>query len=365
MKRNNHRWIWLMLAAFLLAACNFPGSATPTDPMAEVRTAAAQTVQAMSTQAAPTQTAPTLPSQTPPPTAFASATPNPNLPCNLAEFVSESVPDGSQFFPGSVFVKTWTLRNAGSCVWTTAYQLEYISGNIPDILSLQKLTNGAVAPGQTLVIMLSIMLPQYPGDFRADFRLRDAQGSPFSFKNPEKTFWVAVEVVNTEINLVKNLCSAEWTSGAGQLSCPGKAGTADGFVYTDPSPLLENGAEDDEPALWLSPQNTQNGYIQGVFPAQVIPPGTRFEAVLGCAKNAAACDADFSLLAQAGFETPRLLAAWNETNDGAFRRISYDLSDLTGQNLRLILRVDSRGAAVDDLLHLLVPVFRTSQPADG
>ena len=358
MKPTYHRWIWLMLAGLLLVSCNFPGSATPTDPMAEVRTAAALTVQAMSTQAAPTQTAPALPTLTPPPAASASATPNPDVPCNLAEFVSESVPDGSQFFPGSVFVKSWTLRNAGSCVWTTAYQLEYVSGNIPDILSLQKLTNGAVAPGQTLVIMLSIMLPQEPGDYRADFRLRDAQGNPFSFKNPEKTFWADVEVVNTDINLAENLCAAEWTSGAGKMSCPGKSGTADGFAYTDPKPTLENGAQDDELALWLSPQNTQNGYIQGVFPAQLIPSGARFEAVLGCAKNAAACDADFSLLAQAGLETPRLLAAWNETNDGAFHRISYDLSDLTGQNLRLILRVDSRGSAVDDVLHLLMPVLR-------
>jgi len=66
MKLNNHRWIWLMLAGFLLAACNFPGGATPTDPMAEVRTAAALTVQAMATQAAPTQTAPALPTLTPP-----------------------------------------------------------------------------------------------------------------------------------------------------------------------------------------------------------------------------------------------------------------------------------------------------------
>ncbi len=358
MKPTYHRWFWLMLAGFLLAACNFPGGATPTDPMAEVRTAAALTVQAMSTQAAPTQTAPALPTLTPPPAASASATPNPDLPCNLAEFVSESVPDGSQFFPGSVFVKSWTLRNAGSCVWTTAYQLEYVSGNIPNILSLQKLTNSAVAPGQTLVIMLSIMLPQDPGDYRADFRLRDADGTAFSFKNPEKTFWAAVEVVNTDINLAENLCAAEWTSGAGKMSCPGKSGTVDGFAYTDPKPVLENGAQDDELALWLSPQNTQNGYIQGAFPAQLIPSGARFEAVLGCAKNAAACDADFSLLAQAGLETPRLLAAWNETNDGAFHRISYQLGDLAGQNLRLILRVDSRGSALDDVLHLLMPVLR-------
>ncbi len=357
MKPTYHRWFWLMLAGFLLAACNFPGGATPTDPMAEVRTAAALTVQAMSTQAAPTQTAPALPTLTPPPAASASATPNPDLPCNLAEFVSESVPDGSQFFPGSVFVKSWTLRNAGSCVWTTAYQLEYVSGNIPDILSLQKLTNGAVAPGQTLVIMLSIMLPQEPGDYRADFRLRDADGTAFSFKNPEKTFWAAVEVVNTDINLAENLCAAEWTSGAGKMSCPGKSGTVDGFAYTDPKPPSKT-ARKTMNSRCGSARRTHKMDTFRAYPGSALPSGARFEAVLGCAKNAAACDAEFSLLAQAGLETPRLLAAWNETNDGAFHRISYDLSDLAGQNLRLILRMDSRGSALDDVLHLLMPVLR-------
>ncbi len=114
MKPTYHRWFWLMLAGFLTAACNFPGGATPTDLMAEVRTAAALTVQAMSTQAAPTQTAPALPTLTPPPAASASATPNPDLPCNWPSLCPKDVPDGSQFFPGSVFVKSWTLRNAGA-----------------------------------------------------------------------------------------------------------------------------------------------------------------------------------------------------------------------------------------------------------
>ncbi|HOG77520.1 MAG TPA: NBR1-Ig-like domain-containing protein [Anaerolineaceae bacterium] len=364
MKKSHNRWTWMLLAVLLLTACNLPSTATPVDPMLGVRTAAALTVEAMFTQAVPTQSLTAQPTQTPPAPTPASPTSDPNLPCNLAEFVSESVPDGSQFFPGSVFVKTWTLRNAGSCVWTIDYQLEYVSGNIPDILSLQKLTNSAIAPGQNLTLMLNIAVPFEPGNYRADFRLRDGQGSMFSFKNPEKTFWVAVEVINTSLNLAENLCAADWTSGAGKLNCPGKAGSADGFAYVDASPLLENGSEDDEPAIWLSPQEVQNGYIQGAFPAQRIPEKARFEAVLGCAKSALACDADFSLYVQAGVEVPRLLAAWNETNDGAFRRISYDLTNLAGQNLRLILRVDSRGSAVDDILHLLMPVLRSYQPAD-
>ncbi|MEL7645809.1 MAG: hypothetical protein AAGU04_06075 [Anaerolineaceae bacterium] len=46
-------------------------------------------------------------------------------------------------------------------------------------------------------------------------RLRDAEGNASSFKNPEKTFKLAAEVVNPAINLAENMCAAKWNSGGG------------------------------------------------------------------------------------------------------------------------------------------------------
>jgi hypothetical protein len=57
---------------------------------------------------------PVVPTSTPPPT----LTP---VPCDRAAFVADvTVPDGTNFAPGTTFVKTWRLKNNGSCTWTTA-----------------------------------------------------------------------------------------------------------------------------------------------------------------------------------------------------------------------------------------------------
>ncbi|MCE1254907.1 MAG: hypothetical protein LWX83_15340, partial [Anaerolineae bacterium] len=82
------------------------------------------------TPASPTPTkTPTQPTATrTPPTfvlTYVTATPSPSpVPCNWVRFVSDvSVPDGSAFNPGQVFIKTWRLQNIGTCTWTSDYEL--------------------------------------------------------------------------------------------------------------------------------------------------------------------------------------------------------------------------------------------------
>jgi hypothetical protein len=60
---------------------------------------------------------PTLTPNNPPPTIVPSG-------CDKATFVADvTVPDGTLFSPGTSFVKTWRLKNSGTCTWTTAYTL--------------------------------------------------------------------------------------------------------------------------------------------------------------------------------------------------------------------------------------------------
>ncbi|MFZ3070298.1 MAG: NBR1-Ig-like domain-containing protein, partial [Anaerolineaceae bacterium] len=334
------------------------------------------TVEAMTTQIVASQVLPTQPisptgtqpvmNPTPAPsqspqaattTPLPTETPTATLPCDQAEFVTETIPDGSQFFFGSVFTKTWTLRNAGSCTWTSSYEVEYTEGNLPDILTYQKFTSGSVAPGQTVTVSLSITVPDNAGEYRADFKLRNASGTTFSFKNPDKTFWIEIQAVSGHLNLADNFCAAEWTSGVGILPCPGKAGDAKGFVISDPAPVLENGYQDDEIALWLGVQSMDNGYIQGTYPAMKIPAGSKFEAIIGCEQTAKTCDALIALNYREGSGAMQTLTYWNETNDGAFHKVSYDLSALAGKNVQLILIVDAHGSAQGDKVHLLQPVI--------
>ncbi len=43
-----------------------------------------------------------------------------------AQFVADvTVPDGTRYDPGATFTKTWRLRNAGTCTWTTSYTMVF------------------------------------------------------------------------------------------------------------------------------------------------------------------------------------------------------------------------------------------------
>ena len=93
--------------------------------------------------------------------------------CNKAQFVrDETVPDGTIFSPGATFVKTWRLKNVGTCTWTPGYLLAFdhgqnmgLSGRSPDPVSL----SSAVAPGHTVDLTVSLTAPAAPGHYQADF----------------------------------------------------------------------------------------------------------------------------------------------------------------------------------------------------
>jgi len=155
MMKAHKSLLLILLAELLFSACQ-PASntVTPTGPLDRVRTEAARTVEALTTQivatdqAARTQTAVSfVPSPAPPtpepipaptlslptdpalPTAALLPSPSPSESCDQAAFVDETIPDGSQFPPGTAFTKTWTLRNAGSCAWNADYDVVFSSGN--------------------------------------------------------------------------------------------------------------------------------------------------------------------------------------------------------------------------------------------
>jgi len=86
-----------------------------------------------------------------------------------AEFVSETVPDGTHFLPGEKFVKSWTLRNTGNTTWTREgnYLLAFDSGerfSAPDQTLLE--SGAVVAPGATYQWNVEMTAPGQPGTYR-------------------------------------------------------------------------------------------------------------------------------------------------------------------------------------------------------
>ncbi|GAB4579581.1 MAG: hypothetical protein Fur0022_23190 [Anaerolineales bacterium] len=369
-------------------ACGFitPGNIPATDSPDAVYTSVAQTVVAQMTQiagnASPTPTLvgvqptatlapsmtplptftsiPPLPTWTPLPT-FTPLPPTPTpLPCHLAQFVSDiTVADGTPFTPGSTFVKTWRLKNIGSCAWTTDYDLFFISGdkmNGATMVALPKKVN----PGETVDVSVQLTAPANAGTYLGNWQLRTPSGQTFGIgASGTSSFWVKIVVVVVDYdepyNFLVQACRATWISNAGTLPCPGQPTDSKGFVQILTSPVRENGKTDNESALWVHPQFITNGFIQAEYPDIQIYPGDKFVSQVGCLYNHKDCRVIFTLSYRDANGTVKTLATWAEAYEGLDVPVSVDLSTLAGQNINLILRVDAWGNAGDDHAYWLNP----------
>lgn len=201
--------------ALLASACTMPAGQTPTQnsPNA-VFTAAAQTVEAQLTQnalliAATPAPATPLPTATNAPVAATVSAPTPapisgtvtpsgsdSILCDAARFVTDvTVPDGTPYNPGAAFVKTWRLKNTGSCTWNSSYTLVFEAGEAmggPASLPLP----GTVAPGQEVDLSVSLIAPSKAGKYRGYWRLQNAAGQslPIEKGYNGRSFFVEIEV---------------------------------------------------------------------------------------------------------------------------------------------------------------------------
>lgn len=118
---------------------------------------------------------------------------------NRAEFVADvTVPDGSDFTPGQAFVKTWRLRNGGSCTWTSSYKLVFDHGDAmsgPASLALP----GLVHPGQMVDLSVNLTAPGAVGGYTGYWMLRTHEGALFGIgADANIAFWVEIEVLEEE-----------------------------------------------------------------------------------------------------------------------------------------------------------------------
>ncbi len=114
--------------------------------------------------------------------------------CNSAAFVADvTVPDGTVFQPGAAFVKTWRLKNTGTCTWTSAYELAYVSGD--PLGATTSMTMPTTAPGQQVDFSFDMNAPTTPGHYRGYWMLKDPQGTKFGLGlNADQPFWVDINV---------------------------------------------------------------------------------------------------------------------------------------------------------------------------
>jgi hypothetical protein len=156
-------------------------------------------------------------------------------------------------------------------------------------------------------------------------------------------------------DFVANTCSAQWTSGAGTLPCPGQQTDVRGFVLSLDQPVLEGGTAFQRPSLLVAPQSTSSGFISGSYPAFTVQAGEHFLTIIGCEDGATGCLVLFRLDYQVGSAAPATYWGASKQYDGKPFPIDVDLSLLSGQDVRFTLSVVSLGPASGNQVVLVAP----------
>jgi len=150
---------------------------------------------------------------TPTPTTAAACT-------NAAAFVADiSIPDDSEIPTGVSFIKTWRIRNSGTCTWDGRYKLAHVDGHLLGAVVGQMALPASVAPGQTIDLSVQLTAPAAAGSYRGDWKLVTPQNNLFGVGGNNAPLWVKIKA----------------------FSAPVQDGTISGLVYQDQN---ENGRYD-------------------------------------------------------------------------------------------------------------------------
>ena len=196
MKKN--LFLTFLFITTLITACGSgtPGTPEPTADVAAIRTSAASTVisQFTLTAAAFTPTPPSQPTETTVPAATeASNTTSTTTAlaqvtnalgttvalCDSLSFVADvTVPDDTSMSPGQDFLKTWRVKNSGSCPWGSGYKLVY-AGYADKMAGEFQPLSGVIQPGQEVEISVQFKAPDAADQYLSAWQMSNPAGVTF------------------------------------------------------------------------------------------------------------------------------------------------------------------------------------------
>ena len=373
-------------ALLLLTACNFPGSTgQPTISPDLIYTAAAQTLTAQQTQAAqgtpiimPSPTLPAatstspvviVPTNTPLPptnTPLPTNTPIPPtptatpIPCDRGQFVKDvTVPDSTEIAAGTTFVKTWRIKNNGSCTWTSGYALVFYNGDAMSGPASAPITNGTVPPGSTIDISATMIAPTTPGTYKGLWRLRNAAGAVFGIgADGDESFWVQIKSVsptptpsptaayNLSFDFIAKGPDAAWRNATTNLPWGDPPEDSGGVAVNVANFKMEDG--NTYPSLLATyPQTITDGMILGKYPAYTIQNGDHLRTKIGLRYDCGDGYVKFQIrYIEGGSEVT--INEWLEKCDGALTSLDINLGALVGHTVQFELVVLANGSPRGD-----------------
>lgn len=377
-------FIFLAGMLLFLTACNFPGaSAQPTIGPEVIYTAAAQTLIAQQTQASagtpiviasptskvivatPTSPVVVLPTNTPPPptnTPLPTNTPVPPtvtpipIPCDRGQFVSDvSVPDNTEIGAGTTFVKTWRLKNNGSCTWTSGYAMVFYNGDKMSGPASAPITNGTIPPGSTIDISVTLIAPTTPGTYRGNWRLRNTGGALFGIgADADQSFYVQIKSVTPtptpsptpaytlSFDFIARGPDATWRNATTNLPWGDPPEDSQGVAVNIANVKLEDGKT--YPSLLATyPQHITDGMILGLYPAYTIQTNDHLRTRIGFRASCGTSGVKYQIRYIEG-QSEVTVGEWLKNCDGTLTSLDVNLSALVGHTVQFELVVIAIGS---------------------
>ena len=370
---KNNLFPWLLIAAWLLAACNLSQQASgPSLQPGAIDTAAAETLEVHLTEAASegriirSSTPEPIPAQAEvlggtgaPEVQAVEGTPQPEAdPCNQVRFIKDlTVPDNTDLEPGEEFTKIWRLENIGTCPWTAGYSLVFERGDPLSGPTAIPISVDKIEPGDTVDISVDLVAPPDQGSYQGFWKLRTARGRRFGIGEESEAFWVKINVVaGSDLRYDFNRQADEAVWGSGELPADYEGVGENKLTFgSDPDPerglvTLKNDQrlEGEETSGWIlemRPPVGKDRYVMGRFPAYRVVPGDRLKGRAGLIKNPGGpCglgDVTFRILFYPDTSSlqPDQLWEGKEICDGSLHDLDLDLDFLAGQEVRFVLLV--------------------------
>jgi hypothetical protein len=104
-----------------------------------------------------------------------------------AATIDVNIPDNTEMQLGQEFVKTWLVKNNGSCTWGGGYKLIFSAGE--QLSGVAQPFDAVVAPGQEVEVSVNFKAPTVAGVYVSSWQMANADNIPFP-----RTFYVKIVV---------------------------------------------------------------------------------------------------------------------------------------------------------------------------
>lgn len=301
----------------------------------------------------------------------------------MAAFVTDvTLADDTVVFTGDNLIKTWRIKNIGSCAWQQNYRLTQVNQELAESSSFL-VFNDVVSPGETVDISIPVKIPAETGIFEAFWFIETESGDRFGVGSGGKSpLWikvVAVAPISTATNppstatlpptnvfpqgtdgqitlfdFYTQYCDANWFADDILLDCPAPD-EQNAIMRIQASTTLETGQPVSGVIALHLPLSTTDTRVSAVFPPLEIETGDRLIVGAGCLQHAINCSVLFNIYYLDDSGQKNALWVVGEFHDGQVTTQEIPLSFLAGKPVTFVLEVSSLGSSEDDIVAWISP----------